>query len=236
MENKTLKIFVLSLLFFCCLLRINAQGNLPYVDDKLIRFGFAVGMNTMDFRVTESLMRIDGKVYNARVSHLTPGFSVGVTTDLRLHDYWNLRFVPMLHFGERKITYRAIDEQETLTIPVASIPITIPIYLKYSALRSGNFRPYLIGGGGVLIDLGRDHEKPVLLKPFDFFVEFGMGFDIYFSFFKLSPEFKFALGFNDMFTPLNERNAGFISESDKKYSDALSKLTSRMLTLTFNFE
>ena len=236
MKNSFLKISLFSLLFISCFVRTNAQGNLPYVDDKIIRFGFALGMNAMDFRITESLIEIDGKVYDAKVSQLKPGFSVGVTTDLRLHDYWNLRFVPMLHFGERKVTYRAVGEMETSTTSIASIPITIPIYLKYSALRAGNFRPYLIAGGGALIDVGRDSEKPVLLKPFDYFVEFGMGFDIYFSFFKLSPELKFALGFNDMLTPLDERNSGFISESDKKYSNALSRLTSRMLTLTFNFE
>jgi len=236
MKNSFLKISVFSLLIIGCFAKTNAQGNLPYVDDKIIRFGFALGMNTMDFRVTESLIEIDGKAHNAKVSQLKPGFSVGVTTDLRLHDYWNLRFVPMLHFGERQITYRAVGETETSTTSIASIPITIPIYLKYSALRVGNFRPYLIGGGGALIDVGRDFEKPVLLNPIDYFVEFGMGFDIYFSFFKLSPELKFALGFNDMLIPLDDRNSGFISESDKKYSNALSKLTSRMLTLTFNFE
>jgi len=236
MINKKLKISVLFLLIICYLTRVNAQGNLPYVDDKPIRFGFAVGTNTMHFNVTESLMEIDGKVYNARLSQLKPGFSVGVTTDMRLHDYFNLRFVPMLHFGERNLTYRAIDEEETSSVTIASIPITIPVYLKYSALRVGNYRPYLIGGGGVSLDLARDTKKPVLLKPFDTFVEFGMGCDLYFSFFKLSPELKFSLGFNDMFTPLDERNSGFISEADKKYSNALSKLTSRMLTLTFNFE
>ena len=236
MENRALKKIVLFLLFIGCFARMSAQGNLPYVDDKFIRFGFAVGVNTMDFRVFENLTEIDGKVYNAEVSRLKPGFSVGVTTDIRLHDYLNLRFVPMLHFSERELTYRAKDESETSSITVASVPICVPIYLKYSAQRVNNCRPYLIGGVGASLDLGRDKENPVMLEPLDFYVEFGAGCDLYFSFFKLSPELKFALGFNDIFTPLDQRTSGFISENDKKYSNALSKLTSRMLTLTFNFE
>ncbi len=209
---------------------------MPYVDDKPIRFGFTLGMNTMHFGVTESFTEIDGKIYYAEVSQLRPGFSVGVITDLRLHQYFNLRFVPSLHFGERRLAYRAIDEDAIRYTSVASIPINVPLYLKYSAKRIGNYRPYILGGAGASIDLGRDKENPVLLKPLDFYIEFGAGCDLYFPFFKLSPELKFAVGFNDIFTPLSERDAGFIRPEDQMYSNALYKLTSRMITLTFNFE
>ena len=71
---------------------------------------------------------------------------------------------------------------------------------------------------------------------FDPFVEFGVGCDIYFSFFKLAPELKFALGMNNMLTTLDQRDTGLLKESDKVYTQALSKLTSRLVTLTFNFE
>ncbi len=228
-------VFVLSALLTSFAGGLLAQGNLPYVDDKLIRFGFTLGANTMDFRIKESRIELDGMIYNARISQLSPGFSVGVITDLRLHEYWNLRLIPALHFGERRISYRASDGKLS-DVSVASIPISLPIYLKYSSKRVGNCRPYLLGGPGLSFDLGRDPEKPVLLRPFDFYAEFGVGCDLYFSFFKLSPELKFSLGFNDLFTPLAERNSGFIREEDKKYSLALSSLTSRMITLSFNFE
>ena len=153
-----------------------------------------------------------------------------------MNRYLNLRFTPSLHFGERELTYREVGTNLKDSVSITSIPISMPLYLKYSSERKGNYRPYLLWGGGAYLDLGRDKSKPVLLKPLDFYTEFGVGCDIYFSFFKLSPELKFALGFNDMFTPLDQRDAGFVSESDKKYSLALSKLTSRMFTLTFNFE
>jgi hypothetical protein len=107
--------------------------------------------------------------------------------------------------------------------------------LKYSAERYGNIRPYLIGGGGVGLDLGRDKEKPVYLKPLDLYLEFGVGCEIYFWFFKLAPELKFSIGGNNLFVPLEERDDNLIGP-DKIYSEALSKLTSKMITLTFNFE
>lgn len=214
---------------------VNAQ-NLLYIDDRPIHFGFFLGFNTFDFGVSPSMKEINGDKYAVAVSTLRPGFTVGVITDLRLHEYWNLRINPSLQFAERELLYKSITTGETTRMSVTSVPVSVPVYLKYSSQRIGNYRPYLIGGVGGYIDLGRETEKPLLLRPLDFYIEFGVGCDIYFPFFKLAPELKFALGFNDMLVPLNERTTGFISGSDVMYTDALSKLTSRMLTLTFNFE
>ncbi len=218
-----------------------SQGNLPHRDDKFFHFGFSLGTNLMDFGIAQSDSVIGGKVYDVNVSSLQPGFSVGIITDFRLNRYLNARFTPTLHFGERYLSYRGRDKvtglfTDTVTNAIPSIPIVLPVYIKYSAERYNNFRPYLIGGGGAYIDLGTDKEKPVYLRPFDVFAEVGVGCDIYFSFFKLAPELKFALGFNDLFVPFDKRTEGTISDNDKKFSYALSKLTSRMLTLTFNFE
>jgi hypothetical protein len=209
-----------------------AQGNLTYIDGKFIHFGFSLGFNALDFGVTPSRDSIGGKVYNADVSSIQPGFSVGIISDIRLNRYLNLRFTPTLHFGARTLTYTTDNGATKIPISISSIPISLPLYLKYSAERTNNFRPYLIWGGGAAIDLSTDQSKPILLKPLNFYTEFGVGCDIYFSFFKLAPELKFALGFNDIM------NHNFIPSdpTNSVYTQAISKLTSRMLTLTFNFE
>ena len=216
---------------------IGAQ-NLPYADARLFHFGFSLGINLMDFAVTPSLTEIDGEVYQVRSSALMPGFSVGAIGDMRLGRHLNLRTIPTLHFGQHILTYKpesaGADSDPTHRTDVVSIPISVPFYLKFSADREMNYRPYIIGGGGVYLDLGRNQEQSILLKPFDCFVEFGFGCDIYFSFFKLAPELKFAIGFNNMLTPLEDRN---IADPDEwLYTQAISKLTTRMLTLTFHFE
>lgn len=229
---------VAAVLFMFSGLSAIAQ-NEYYGEDNRIHFGFSLGLNSMDFGITPSLVKTnDGKIYQVDVSHLKPGFSVGVISDLQLSRYFNLRFTPTLHFGERELSYSYIKNDSVGgSVSVGSTPLCLPLYLKYSAERYGNIRPYLIGGGGVGIDLGRDKEKPVYLKPLDLYLEFGVGCEIYFWFFKLAPELKFAIGGNNLFVPIEERDGeGGLSPDDEKYSLALKKLTSKMITLTFNFE
>ena len=211
---------------------IHADGNLPYVDQKLIHFGFLLGVNSMDFGIKSA----NGKTINdsVRVQTLKPGFTVGIITDLRLNRYLNLRFTPTLHFSERQLIYNFDPPKNTISI--SSIPICFPIYLKYSAERKDNYRPYIIWGGGVSYDLSAksNSDDPVLLKPINFYTEFGVGCDIYFSFFKLSPELKYSIGLNDILVH-DPKQAG-LAEADKKYSRVLYNLTSRMITLSLNFE
>ena len=227
---------VAAVLFMFSGLSAIAQ-NEYYGEDNRFHFGFSLGLNSMDFGITPSLVQAnDGKIYQVDVSRLKPGFSVGVISDLQLSRYFNLRFTPTLHFGERELSY-TYPSGDTSYVSVGSAPLCLPLYLKYSAERYGNIRPYLIGGGGVGIDLGRDKEKPVYLKPLDLYLEFGVGCEIYFWFFKLAPELKFAIGGNNLFVPIEERDGeGGLSPDDEKYSLALKKLTSKMITLTFNFE
>ena len=85
-------------------LHATAQNN-PYVDDKIIHFGFSLGMNLMTFGVTDSEIPIAGETYHARVSNLMPGFSVGFISDVRICRYLNLRFCPGLSFSQRTISY-----------------------------------------------------------------------------------------------------------------------------------
>lgn len=204
-------------------------------DDKLLRFGFSLGFNSMDFGIENSLQNIDGKVYTAEVSDLRPGFSVGIITDLRISRYFSLRSTPTLHFAERELVYKDLGKSEEFSTVIGSVPLSIPLYIKYSAERYGQFRPYLLLGGGAHFDIGRDNTLPVLLKPLDFYFEFGVGCDIYFSFFKLAPELKFALGQRNLLTSIADRNL-LANEVDSKYTDALSRLSSRLITLSFNFE
>ncbi|MGC3978774.1 MAG: outer membrane beta-barrel protein [Paludibacteraceae bacterium] len=222
---KKTKIAVLFILLFLSI-GARAQSNMPYSDDKTVHFGFSLGLNFMDFAVIPT-----DKTNDVNVTTLMPGFSVGAISDLRLSRYFNLRFTPTLHLGQRTLKYT-----DDTNIDVLSIPLYLPLYFKYSSERNGNFRPYVIGGGGIWWDWGRNKEKAVLLKQFDEMLEVGVGCDIYFSFFKLSPELKFAIGLDNMLVPLSQRDGGLISEENKKYTNSINKLTTKMITLSFNFE
>ena len=222
-SNRIISIILFLLLFLST--NIKAQ-NLPYVDEKRVHFGFSLGFNFMDFAATPAKVSDD-----VSVTSLTPGFTVGAISDLRLSRYLNLRFTPSLNLGQRTLQYA-----DSSSVEVLSIPLYLPLYLKYSAERNGNFRPYVLAGGGIWWDWGRNIDKPVLLKKYDALLEAGVGCDIYFSFFKLSPELKFSVGLNDMLVPLSQRDEVITSGQNSKYTNALSKLTTKMITLSFNFE
>ncbi len=214
---------------------ISFAQNRPYIDDKTVHFGFSLGLNFMHFTVDESLLSLDDEIYHARVKDMMPGFSVGFITDVRLSRHLNFRCTPTLHFGMRTLTYKTESGSVgNLKTDVLSLPITVPIYLKWSAEREVNYRPYLIAGGGVSFDFGTDKKRPILQKGFDYFVEVGFGCDFYFPWFKLCPQLTYSIGFNNVLTPVSQRPE--LPIQDAFYTNALNKLLNRQLTLTFNFE
>ncbi len=222
------------------LVAIQAMGqggmNRPYIDDKVVHFGFSLSVNFMDYATHESGLKdsITGEVWHVRQSMLMPGFSVGFITDLRLSRHLNFRCTPMLHFGQRTLSYVS-DQDKKANTDVLALPISIPLYLKWSAEREGNYRPYLIGGGGVSFDFGPNKEKPVLQKTFDYFVEVGAGCDFYFRWFKFCPQLTYSIGFNNVLVPIAEREPK-PEDRNHFYTNAMTKMLNRQLTLTFNFE
>ncbi len=236
--RKIILIFILSFIAF---LSTAAQKkvvlNLQQVDMKPIHFGFILGMHTQDFSFTPSLIPDeDGVVWYADVTKPSPGFTVGIISDLRLGEYFNLRFVPTLNFGDRSITYSGYQgnfKVADYNTTVLSTLTNFPLEIKYRAKRVNNYRPYLLAGAGVMFDFARKKDQVILLQPLDYFVEFGVGCDFYLPYFKFSPELKMCIGFNDMLD--RDRDLVDLGE-DIKYTNAISKLTSRLLVLSFNFE
>ena len=220
--SKKFLLVIFSVFFFIG--GSNAQGNLPYVDDKPLHFGYALGLNFMDFAVVPADINKD-----VSVTAVAPGFSVGAISDLRLNRYFNLRFTPTLMLSQRTLNYKNYDPAQIL-----SVPLYLPLYIKYSSERKDNYRPYVLAGGGLWMDWGRNKERAVLLNPFYALVEAGVGCDLYFPFFKLSPVLKFAVGVSNVITPTAMRDTA--PASGPGPTDAISKLTTRMITLAFNIE
>lgn len=218
--------------------KVVAQGNMPEFDDRLFRLGFYIGSNVMDLDVTPSEMVQEGKVYYADVSKLVPGFSVGLITDLRLHRYFNLRFTPALLLGERNLSFRTFDVDtqimsDDITVNIFSLPFDLPLMVRYSAERFGNFRPYVQFGGGTYFDLGRDELKDVTLNLADFYFTAGFGLDLYFRFFRLSPEVRINFGLTNILTPKTPTGDTVMN---LVYTNAISKLLSRIVVFSLNIE
>lgn len=217
--------------------------NRPYVDNKLFHFGFQLGMNFASFGVTDSQLGVtmDGAqdTLHVRVSGVTPGFHVGFVSDLRICKFLNLRFCPGLQFTSRTLSYisdsgRPVKGAHPLgsKIDVLAIPVNLPLYLKFSAEREGNYRPYVIAGGGASFNVSRDREKPVMLNVVDYFCEVGFGVDLYFQWFKWCPEITYRIGFADQLM----HNHPNLPDDNKFYTSSIQRLTNHCICLTFNFE
>jgi len=214
--------------------------NRPYVDDKLFHFGFQLGMNFASFGVTDSQQEINGEIYHVRVSGIFPGFHVGFVTDLRLCQYLNLRFCPGMQFSNRTLSYKTESGHEVrglntgANLDILAMPVYLPLYLKWSAAREGNYRPYVIAGGGASFNVSRDKDKPVLMNLTDYFCEIGFGVDLYFNWFKFCPEITYRIGFANQLCPSDQHPN--LDDANRFYTDAISRLTSHCVCLTFNFE
>lgn len=218
---------------------LSAQNN-PYVDDKIVHFGFFLGVDMPSFIVDS----IPNPEWYARCSTIGYGCNVGFITDLRLTRHLNLRFTPGLHFDFRTLNYKKkanLSEENSAT--VMSIPITLPLYIKWSAEREGNYRPYVIAGGGFSLDFNAfgviKEDMKLKTKPYDGFISIGFGCDLYFPWFKLCPEIRYQLGFANMLVNLNEKVGDSVWEPRdeiKFYTENISRLTNQSISLIFNFE
>lgn len=207
--------------------------NQPYADLKWFHLGFHVGIHSQDLLLTHTGVATNGETWFAEIPSYSPGFSVGVIGDLYLNPYFNLRFSPSIHFGDKTFRFREQASGEEFTTNVRSNYLNFPLDIKYTALRLNNYRPYLLAGVYGSVDIGRKKGNPILLKTMDCGIEFGVGCDIYLPFFKLCPELKFCFGLVDL---LEKDRPDLVEEANIKYTNALSKATSRMVVLTFNFE
>ena len=233
-----------------CISGASAQRamNRPYVDDKLFHFGFQLGINLASFGVTDSELPITNpvtgatEIYHSRVSTLMPGFHVAFIGDLRLCKFLNLRFCPGMQFSSRTLSYKTESGNPVQGTPgkngalvdVLAMPVYLPLYLKWSAQREGNYRPYVLAGGGASFNVSRDRDKPVLMNLTDYFAEVGFGCDLYFRWFKFCPEITYRIGFANQIYPAAQRME--LAPQDAFYSDAILRMTNHCVCLTFNFE
>jgi hypothetical protein len=86
--------------------------------------------------------------------------------------------------------------------------------LKYSALRTGNVRPFLVGGVSSTLNLGSNEKSPddnsgnrFRVKTWTQNYEIGFGLDLYLEYFKFSPSIRGVFGMNDELIRDNDPNS-----------------------------
>lgn len=163
-----------------------------------------------------------------------PGFCVNGLFNLRLNSYFNIRFTPGMYFGSRDISMVELNTGATERQNIKTTYVVLPVEVKYAAMRWRNARPYLIGGIMPAFDVGKKRSDFLQLKNTDIFLTVGFGFDFYLPYFKLAPEVKFCFGLGDV---LQHDRPDLADNPDKfKFTQSLTKATSKMLVVTFYFE
>ena len=234
MKKFLLYILLLLLLPQAMMAQERKVQNKPYIDYRRLHYGFFVGVHMQDMEfVNNGFVTPEGESWFADVTQYNPGFSVGVLADLRLGEYFSLRTLPTMHFGQNSIVFREQGSGEISRQLVKTTYVALPFHLKYAAERFNNYRPYLMAGVSPMMNLTVKKQKQLLLKKFDFMVEVGFGCDYYLPFFKLIPELRFAFSLLDV---LEKDRKDLLDANYIKFTQSVDKVVSKMVILSFYFE
>lgn len=207
--------------------------NQPKYDTRPIHFGFSLGISYYDFRPIPKVDLPSVPGFYDVTTKVSPGYNIAIISNLRLNNYMDLRFMPTFSAAVRYISFDYIDpylnERRIKTHEVESSFILAPFELKFKSERINNHRWYVLGGITYANDLASKEkvEDDTLFKirRQNVWWDAGVGIDIYFEYFKFSPQIKASFGINDL----------LVQDGSVPVS-GLESLKSRCILINFTFE
>ncbi|EIA09660.1 PorT protein [Flavobacterium frigoris PS1] len=207
--------------------------NLENFQKSRVYFGYYLGFNSFDFKIDYRTVAPDILVTK------TTGFNVGIVADLKLQEYINLRFEPGLYYSKRNLNYPDSYFEETPTPSdkireVNSTYIHFPLLLKFSSMRTGNIRPYLLGGVSTTLNLSSNSkskddnaEQRFRAKSWTTNYELGFGIDLFSEYFIFSPSIRGVFGISDELIRDKDPNS--------PWTGNIESLKSRAILINFTF-
>lgn len=212
--------------------------NLPNFDKKILHYGYFVGLNDYDFKFEYSSNYYTLLNLNDIEIEKSNGFNVGLIGDLRINDFFNLRFEPGLYANQRKLIYpdqEGLSSENDKIREIKSTYIHLPLLIKFSSLRINNFKPYVVGGISSSLNLSSneknndDNSNNVFrMKTNSLYYEVGFGIDFYLTYFKFSPSIRGIFSLKNELVKDNDLNSPWTSNIENLYS--------RGLLINFTFE
>lgn len=202
----------------------NAQHWGGGVDQELFNWGFSLQYISANYKIekNQNWQNIPGATDLRSISSKTkPGLALGVVFNGRITSNLDARFTPAFVISNPKVVYEFNGENNQQKLPIQNpTMIDFPVSIKLKSDRIKDFRAYLLGGIKHSLDISSNKkdnerteiEKQFILKRNFLSYEAGIGFDIYFEYFKMSPEFKLAYSFKNLIQP---RSLAFASPIDK---------------------
>lgn len=220
----------------------------PYIDLRPMHFGILIGAHLQDLEfenvgmqtITDDNGNVTNQLIVCDADRWSPGFSVGVLGELRLHDNFSLRIAPTMHFGAKHLTFLDLQNTDAVGKPIKETQdlkntyFSLPIDIKFAAPRWNNHRPYIMAGINPMFNMTGGDQDIIRLKRFSTMAEVGLGCDFYLPFFKLIPELKFCFGLGNV---LDTHHKDELRDANlKAYAGSVSSAQSKMIVLTFYFE
>lgn len=203
--------------------------NLENFDQQRVYWGYYLGMSYYDFKFEYNEPGQDILVEEG------VGFNVGLIGNLRLNNHFDLRFEPGLTFNQRNLIFPGFADANDALREVKSTYLHFPLLIKFSANRTGNIRPFVIGGLSTALNLSsnvnnkQDNSNNVfrMIKWTNFY-EVGLGVDFYLEYFKFTPSLRGVFSLNDELIRDNDPNS--------VYTSNVVSMKTRGIFLNFTFQ
>jgi hypothetical protein len=206
------------------------RKHLEYYDDKPIHYGILFAVPFTRFNLTHNSDYLTKDSAYLIESPTQAAFRMGFTINAFLNDRFDLRTTPSVSLYDRQVKY-SYAGGVTKSEKRESTWIELPLLLKYKSERRQNSRMYLVAGVTLGIETnvkrnrGGASSGKLDTKTSDFTLDYGIGFEQFFEYFKFTPELRFSHGLSNVFMP-NKNSLG----------TGINKMTTHTVTLYLNFE
>jgi hypothetical protein len=233
MKKQVIIIFVVFLISNITKAQLKSFGKNPIIhlenfDKPRTHWGYFLGFNSYDYKIDFKNLGQEIKVTSSI------GFNVGLIGNLRINEFLDLRFEPGLHYSSKNLQFSNFTDPFDATREVNSTYINFPLLLKFSSKRTGNIKPYLIGGVSRTLNLSSNEQavednsvNRFRSKTWSSNYEIGFGIDIYLQYFKFSPSIRGVFGLNNEILPDKDPNSPWTSN--------VSNFTTRGFFVNFAF-
>lgn len=210
------------------------RGNYNFLDfqQKPYYFGITLAYNRSSYKVFQSKDLIASDSIRRVESVKGPGFNLGIVTNLKIGNYFDIRFLPTLSFAERNINYAVTrDTRPAFNRKIESVFVELPFHVRYKSEPYQDMRLFVIAGVKYSFDVASDSrsrqaDNLVKVAPTDFALEAGVGAQFFFPYFIFSPELKFSYGLNNV----------LLFDSSLEESNVIDRILSRGFTFSIHFE
>lgn len=230
MRNVRFKQILIVLFLGLVSLEAHAQYNKHY-DWRPFNLGFTMGMNysmvRLDYTALENNPRRPG--LKDIIVKPVPGINLGMISNLKLADMWDLRFIPSVSLQQRNFYYKMNKDSSFLRRLEASY-LDLPLLVKFKSQFWRNHRVYVMTGGKLSWNLSSDKkvkDDPEILKieKLDHSWVIAFGIDIYGDRVKLSPEISYSFGLPNIYVGENTN-----------FGNNITRVRTHMLLFSLNFE